>query len=103
MPAGRTHPVETCSKCTTLRNVPALLSNGRRLRAIVPPEGAQARAGAGASSAAVDRRGGSGVEQLHGADDLAQVGRTRQDEIEWQASLLNLKVVEGGGKKVRPP
>ena len=34
---------------------------------------------------------------------LAQVGRTRQDEIEWQASLLNLKVVEGGGKKVRPP
>ena len=34
---------------------------------------------------------------------LAQIGRTKQDEIEWQASLLNLKVVEGGGKKVRPP
>ena len=28
---------------------------------------------------------------------------TRQDEIEWHARLLNLKAVEGGGKKVRPP
>ena len=30
---------------------------------------------------------------------LERVGRTRQDEIEWQASLLNLKVIEGGGKE----
>ena len=28
---------------------------------------------------------------------------TRQDEIEWHARLLNLRAVEGGGKKVRPP
>ena len=34
---------------------------------------------------------------------LARVGRTRQDEIEYAADLLNLKVIEGGGKKVRPP
>ena len=44
MPAGQTHPVETDSECKTLRNVPVLLSNGRRLRTIVEssPEGAQA-------------------------------------------------------------